>query len=93
MDNDYIAACISGRAVRLSELRAVFNLVADKNNWKNPIDSTVVLGGDLTKALVHEAIVFFTGSVPTFRKISDASAAYKSWYRVTAPGYYSAVGS
>ena len=46
---------------------------------------------DYEIALIREAVVFYTGSVPTFRKVADNLAA--ATYLVTAAGYYATIGA
>lgn len=81
-----VVAQVEGRDVTQGELSHAFDFVADRSNWKNPIDVVVVLS-DRQVALVREAVVFFTGSVPTITKREDGAV------RVVAAGYYAAVGA
>lgn len=87
-----IVAKVNGRDVNRAELTIAFNAVAPKDNWKNPIDATVDLD-DYTKAMVAEAVTFFTGSVATFTRIGGTTTGGVGRYRVTAKGYYAAVGA
>lgn len=69
---------------------AAFNAVAPRDNWKGRID--VVLARSTVRDLggvevIREAVIFFTGSVPT---IDDLDAGT---VRVRAAGYYAAVGA
>jgi hypothetical protein len=67
----------------------LFELVEDKTNWKNPINSLldpmdlVELGA--TKDDLSQAVIFYTGSVPTIKRVG-------SKYRVVAAGYYAVCG-
>lgn len=76
------------------EVTALFNLVANKANWKNAIDATVALSFE-DADLLREVVIFFTGSVPTFEVIEPTAYRNdrKSLYRVTAAGYYHAIGA
>lgn len=79
---------------RRSEVSAIFDRVADKSNWKLPIKAEVAL--DFADSdLLREAVIFFTGSVPTMEVIEPFLNRNdgRSMYRVTAAGYYSAVGA
>lgn len=87
-----VVAKIAGRDVTQGELAAAFDKVADKANWKLPIDATVDLSGDADLATIREAVVFFAGCVPTFVPVVGA-ALPGCRYRVRAVGYYAAVGA
>jgi len=65
-------------------LRAAFEQVQDRSNWKNPIDAII---RDTAKAVVCEAIVFYTGSVPKVTELGGGMI------RVQADGYYVAIGA
>lgn len=67
-------------------LREAFSQVASRSNWKAPI-AWIIEGKD--RAVVDEAIVFFTGSVPTFTKAEGDTGRLV----VKAEGYYSAIGA
>ena len=47
------------------ELSGAFDKVADRTNWKLPVLATVDLD-ERELAMVQEAVIFFTGSVPKF---------------------------
>ena len=67
----------------ISDLRAAFETVEDKTNWKNPIDA-IIAGKDLK--LIKYAIEFFTGSGSMFKKAATGKL------RVLASGYNLAMG-
>lgn len=70
------------------ELSMAFELVANPEHWKLPIDTTV--SGKLTDeqlGLIAYAIEFYTGSKPTFRQVPGGPI------EVRAAGYYAAVGA
>lgn len=77
-----------------SEISALFDLVADKANWKNPIDAQVALTFDEAD-LLREVVIFYTASVPSFEVIEPTAYRMdgKSLYRIKADGYYRAVGT
>jgi len=79
------------RPVTRGELAAAFDLVSNKENWKAPIDAYVWLD-DEQVTLVTEAVVFFAGCVPEFENMLRRKEG-KVRYRVTAIGYYEAVGA
>ncbi len=68
----------------------LFNLVAPKANWKDRINALVSpdeltrLGA--TKTDLGKAVTFYTGSVPTIKW-------ERGQLRVTAAGYYAAIGA
>jgi len=74
-----------------AELKATFELVENKNNWKMPIDKEVWLSA-LEVNAVYNAVIFFAGCAPKFTCIKCGIDG-KNLYRVTAPGYYKAVGA
>jgi hypothetical protein len=82
-----VVAKVFGNDVTRAQLTFFFNLVADKANWKNPIDAVVSIDCDFDMAMIREAVIFFTGSVPNF------TAKGRSKYRVTAQGYYVVCGA
>jgi len=67
-----------------ARLKPLFDLVCDKKNWKNPIRATVDKNANI--AGIKEAIIFYTGSVPTITET-------KKGYRVVADGYYLTIGA
>lgn len=69
-----------------------FDLVAPKDNWKNPIDATVRAprgkkDRELFKQMISQAVVFYTGCVPVILDLGDEEIGVK------AVGYYAAVGA
>jgi hypothetical protein len=80
-----VVARIEGRDVTRRELSAAFDWVADRSNWKNPIDVRLVLS-DRQCALVAAAVEFFAGCRPTIERDGDV-------VHVRAVGYYVAVGA
>lgn len=73
---------------KVAELKAAFDLVAPKDNWKMPIDITLH-ATDAEVAVIKEAITFYTGSVATVTALMGAIG----WVRITAAGYYVAIGA
>lgn len=71
---------------RQARLTAIFRRVAPKN-WKDPIKKTVTARTEKEREEISEAIVHFTGSVPSFVPIG------KGRYLVLAAGYYAAIGA
>lgn len=89
--NLYCESCYSVRVFRgysKAELHDAFELVEDKANWKNPIDTLVPMkldGGMRHK--INAAVIFFAGCEAKFIH------AGRDRVRVTAPGYYASVGA
>lgn len=61
-----------------------FNIIADKNNWKNPIRCWI--GIDELEDC-NQASIFFTGAPLKVEKISECICL------VTSPGYYATIGA
>lgn len=92
--NAQVVDTINGKPVTRGELSAAFDLVADKANWKMPINA--VIEADFgTIDRVRHATIFFAGCVATTEVLECAKDRKdgRSKYRVTAPGYYRAVGA
>lgn len=69
-----------------------FDLVADKANWKKPIDAMVDAPSgkedrELFKKLISQAVIFYAGCVPLIVDLGDKQIGVK------AVGYYEAVGA
>lgn len=79
----------TGTRYSRSELSAAFARVSPTPNWKTRIDEFVTLGPDADDEImvIREAVIFYTGSVPTFTKVSESTC------RVKAAGYYATIGS
>ena len=83
---DYAVANVMGRVVTRGELKAAFDQVANDANWKLPVNA-IVVADEFELAMIKEAVVFFTGSVAKFKPLAGGR------FRVTASGYYRAVGA
>lgn len=70
---------------QVAAMHAAFDLVKNPENWKYPVDA--VIPGDSDTDLIANAVIFFTGSPPTFTHNPDGTLS------VFAAGYYSAIGS
>jgi hypothetical protein len=90
--NRQVVANLNGRDVTRGELKTAFERVQPKTHWKDPINATVDLDA-WTMALVSEAVVFFTGSVPHFKRLGGTTTGGIGRYHVTAAGYFNAVGA
>lgn len=84
-----VATTVDGHRCTRRELTAAFNRVARPDNWKFPIDMTLLLE-PLDREVVREAVIFFTGSVPKFEY--DGCCGDLTC-RVTADGYYRTIGA
>lgn len=69
---------IREQGTREDELEAAFNLVADPNDWKAPIDAWVE---HYKYDLVAEAIEYFTATEPRLGGLQNG------WKRIIATGY------
>jgi len=85
--NEPVGTLKSGKQFTRTELKVMFDKVADKDNWKNPINSSTILRTDDEKELLLNAIEFYTGSKATIANILGTT------YKVIADGYYSAIGA
>ncbi len=84
----------TGTPFSRAQLSEAFSLVSDAGDWKNPVDACVtpfcasernVRLADLLR-MIEEAVIFYTGSVPTIE--NDGGS-----YSVRAVGYYKAIGA
>jgi hypothetical protein len=69
------------------QMNVAFNKVADPKNWKNRVNRIVTVADDAERDLIAQSVIHFTGSVAEFVEIGDNK------YRVTADGYYAAIGA
>lgn len=65
------------------EYHCAFSMVANKENWKEPVSATIHADD---KVIVERAIINNTASIPTFTAIGDGMM------KVTADGYYIGTG-
>ena len=59
-----------GKPVTLAMYRAAFNGVCEAN-WKMPIDKHVDLPDEMSRYVLSQAVIFFTGSVPEIFPVPD----------------------
>ncbi len=69
------------------KLAAVFDEVKNQKHWKLPINKVISTPSTERRALIEEAVIYFTGSVPSFTAIRGGKV------RVQADGYYAAIGA
>jgi len=69
-----------------AQLKAAFDIVKNRENWKYPIDTDIPSDSDFD--MIEAAVIFFTGSVP-FTADSDQDGMT----RIMAAGYYTSIGS
>lgn len=62
-------------------------LLKKRQHWKDPIDRTIFKPGKAKQALLTEACIHFTGSVPDFLPAPGGRV------RVVAAGYYATIGA
>lgn len=82
---DYEVTGCSGSKWMQSQLAAAFDLVAPKPNWKMPINAKLHRI-DCDETLLSDAVIHFTGSVPTITRRGG-------WRHVKAAGYYRTIGA
>ena len=90
-DRHYRAACEArglnpetGTRYSRDQLKAAFDMVANPENWKLEVRGTIPAPA---WDVVREAVVFFTGSVPSYTVREDGRLD------VTALGYYAIIGA
>lgn len=81
-----VVAKVNGVDATRADLNAAFERIKPTGHWKNRIDAVVGLT-DHERDLTREAIVFFTGSIPTFEVVEHGK------YRVRAAGYFLTIGA
>jgi hypothetical protein len=74
----------TGTVYSRAELKAAFDKVCNSQNWKMPIDAVIT---EAERDVATQAVIFFAGCSPKFRGIGPAKL------RMTAVGYYKAVGA
>jgi hypothetical protein len=88
--NAQVVGQVQGQPVTRGELSLAFARVQNRTNWKLAVDATVTLATNREILVLREAVIFFTGSVPTFSVVISPDGLR---YRVQAAGYYAAVGA
>jgi len=86
-DAAQVVASLGGREFTRGELSAAFDAVANKANWKAPIDAVGIFS-ESYQAAIAVAVEFFAGCKPTFTPINDSPFVH-----VEAVGYYEAIGA
>ena len=89
--NNWQVTGTDGKSYRRGDLDNAFKKVQNSINWKMPVDSYAVIADDAAMKTMHQAIIFFTGSVPKFEKVCDV--AQGTVYSIKADGYYVAIGA
>jgi hypothetical protein len=79
----------TGTKYSRKELKAAFERIENPTNWKLPIRGVMIPEAD--RDITNEAVIFFAGCVPTFRKPSRRG--FEGQLIVDAVGYYAAVGA
>ena len=85
---EYKPRNIVRREYTQQELSAAFQRVQNRRNWKNRVNAVITIENDEEMRLITHAVIHFTGSVPSFVEVDG-----KQRYRVTADGYYEAIGA
>lgn len=87
-----IVTKVNGRDVSHDELSKAFDRVKDLQHWKNPISKIIDLTED-ERAVIYEAIVYFTGSEASFTPIGKSSRRGAKRMHVVAAGYFRTIGA
>ena len=82
-----IVTQIDGRDVTHGELDDAFNRVKNPEHWKYPIDATIEIADLHEQRMIAEAVVYFCGCVAEIVRVG------RNRYRVTAIGYFAAIGA
>lgn len=83
-ESEFMAVAVDESGYSQNELKAAFNSVANKKNWKLPIDTQVPETAN--KDLIARAITWYTGSETEFGYSIGG-------YWVRAAGYYNTIGA
>ena len=78
---------VMGRRISMQELADAFDGVKHPTYWKYPINARVRIKNEEGRRIIEEAIIWYTGSVPTFADQDDGTTM------VLASGYYIAIGA
>jgi hypothetical protein len=82
----------------LLDLHVAFDLVKDRQHWKNPISKVVALpadvrAADLLVSQIEDAVIFFAGCTAEVVTVARRENGLPKRVRVEAIGYYMAVGA
>ena len=86
-NNQILGKLKSGTEFTRTDLKVMFDKVCEKDNWKNPIKTRIVLNNSDETELLLKAIEFFAGSKAVI------SLVYGNTYNVVADGYYATIGA
>lgn len=91
LDNATVAVLSDGSVLTRAGAAMLFARVQNQGNWKLAVEGYVY---PEHQEAMGQAIIFFTGSVPTFGPCEVAAGACPcGMLQVTAGGYYEAVGA
>jgi hypothetical protein len=89
LDARDVVARAGGYEFTDDDLHRYFDMVRNRSHWKNPIRRCATLPSERDVYGMHEAVVYIAGCVPEVECINPETHKY----RVTAIGYFMAVGS
>lgn len=94
--NAQVVSTVLGKPVTRGQLSVIFDKVnpakfGTGHHWKEAIDQIVILSRE-EREMLHEAVIFFTGSVPTFEDRGGVAPRLRR-YRVRAAGYFATIGA
>lgn len=84
---EQVVGTVLGKPVTRGELTEAFKKVEPAGNWKLPISAKIAPPSELERAMIREAVIFFTGSIPVFLPVAGGKML------VAAPGYYATIGA
>ena len=91
LDNATAAVLSDGSVLTRAGAAMLFARVQNQGNWKLPVEGYVY---PEQQEAMEQAIIFFTGSVPTFEFCEQINLGCPcEMLQVSAVGYYEAVGA
>lgn len=81
------ATVVTTEGWTIADLRTAFDQVQNEQHWKGPIDKNVKRTTPEQRRKISKAVVFFAGCEAEWQSMG------KGVWRVTAPGYWAAVGA
>lgn len=85
--DEQIVASRDGHQFTRAELSKAFDVVKPADHWKNAIDARVAILTKRERIAIEEAVIFFAGCHADFTPLGG------DLFRVTAIGYFAAVGA
>ena len=77
----------AGERFTLKQLEDAFNLVCNPNDWRDTINKTILVDDEETIERITDAVIFYTSTAATVRRIKDIRNPKKIRVNVKATGY------